>query len=168
MPVKITVTLAILVVVVVLRYVLRSSIHRFAASRQFKESRGKFIYRISRTFLYLFALLAVVSVWGVDVRNVWVLLTSVMGIVAIGFFAVWSMLSNIVAGFFLFAADPFRIDDEIVVLPEGIQGTVVDLKLMFVVLRDEKGDVLHIPNNLLFQRVVKRIAREEDAPEEDL
>lgn len=144
--------------VFLLLYVIKVFIRRVVRQKSFRESRGWFIYKMSRAFVLLFALLAVISIWGVNVKNVWVFVTGVVGIIAIGFFAVWSLLSNIVAGFFLFVADPFRIDDQIVLLPEGLQGTVVDLKLMFVVLKDGNGDLLHIPNNLLFQRVVKKIS----------
>jgi small-conductance mechanosensitive channel len=151
--------------VFLLLYVTKVSIRRVVRQKSFRESRGWFIYKVSRAFVLLFAILAVISIWGVNVRNIWVFVTSVVGIIAIGFFAVWSLLSNIVAGFFLFVADPFKLDDEIVILPEGLQGTVIDLKLMFVVLRDGNGDILHVPNNLLFQRVVKKIGREGDSAE---
>lgn len=160
---QVIVTAVTLLLTFVLLYIVKLSIRRFVHTKKFKESRGRFIYKTSRAFVLLFAVLGLISIWG-EVKNVWVFATSVVGIIAIGFFAVWSMLSNIVAGFFLFVADPFRIEDEIVILPEGIQGMVIDLKLMFVVLRDKNGDILHIPNNFLFQRVVKRISR---ANEED-
>ena len=67
------------------------------------------------------------------------------------------MLSNVVAGLFLFLSDPFRIDDEIVVLPEEIQGVVKDVKVLFVVLEDNEGNVVHIPSNLLFQKMIKKV-----------
>ncbi|MFO7821061.1 MAG: mechanosensitive ion channel [Lentisphaeria bacterium] len=95
-------------------------------------------------------------IWGVDIKNFGVFLSSVLGLVAIGFFAVWSILSNVLAGFFLFISDAFRIDDVITLLPEDISGTVKENKLMFVVLEDDSGDTLHVPNNLLIQKVIKR------------
>ena len=158
--VKIIATFVALLSTFLIQYAAKLSINRVIRTKRFKESRGRFIYRISRAFLLFLGAFALISIWGVEVKNVWVFVTSVVGIVAIGFFAVWSMLSNIVAGLFLFVADPFRIDDEIVILPEGIQDIVIDLKLMFVVLEDGNGNTLHIPNNLLFQRVVKKIKRQ--------
>jgi hypothetical protein len=41
-------------------------------------------------------------------------------------------------------------------MPEQLTGRVADLNMMFVVLVDEEGDQIHIPSNLIFQRVIRR------------
>ncbi len=52
-----------------------------------------------------------------------------IGLTAIGFFAVWSILSNILAGIILF----------------------------FVTLTGDGGDEYNIPSNVLMRKIVKRI-----------
>ena len=41
------------------------------------------------------------------------------------------------------------------ILPEKLAGRVVDRNLMFVVLREDDGAALQIPNNLFFQKVFR-------------
>ena len=40
-------------------------------------------------------------------------------------------------------------------LPENRRGRVIDRNMMFTVLREEKGQVLQVPNNLLFQKIFR-------------
>lgn len=154
---KLSIAVGIIVGFFIVLYGAKFAVRKMVKRNSIKESEGKLVLKIMRSFLGLLALLIIVSIWGIDVKNIWVFLTSVIGIVAIGFFAVWSILSNVVAGFLLFISNPFNIEDTITILPDDIKGKVVDLKLMFVVLQDDEGAIMHIPNNLLFQKVVKKI-----------
>jgi small-conductance mechanosensitive channel len=117
------------------------------------------LHKISKTFLLLLFVFLLISIWGINIKNLWVFITGAIGVVAIGFFAVWSMLSNIVAGFLLIVSDTFSIGDEIEIIPDGISGKVVEIKSMFVVLKQPGGDIIHVPNNLLFQRIIKKFAK---------
>lgn len=148
-------TAVIIVLGPIIQWVLKISIHRIAEGNQLKASRARLVSKIIRTTWLMFVGLVLISIWGLDVKNVWLFVTGIAGMVAIGFFAIWSLLSNIVAGFFLFLFHPFRIDDEILILPEGIQGIVVDITTAFVVLRAEDGSHIHVPNNLCFQKFIK-------------
>ena len=158
---QIIVTCGALVLLFAVHLVARSAINRFAGARQLKESRTRLAHKVSRTSLLSLGAFVALSIWGVDVKNLWIFVTSVVGIVAIGFFAVWSILSNIIAGFILLVSDAFRIGDTITILPDGIQGRVTESKLMFVVLEDSNGDIYHIPNNLLFQKYIKKTANKQ-------
>ena len=100
--------------------------------------------------------LALVSVWGVDVHNLWLFFTSVVGLIAIGFFAVWSILSNVITGIIIIISKDFRIGDELNIQPENISGNIVDMSLLFLKLEDKEGFSIHIPNNLVFQRIVRK------------
>lgn len=146
---------------------LRFLLNEFATRRELSFGRSRLMINTLRVCVLFCLLIGLLAVWGVDVKNVGLFLSSILGLVAIGFFAVWSILSNIVAGVFLFLSSPFKIDDEITVLPDDFRGRVIDMRLLFVVLRDDNGDVLHIPNNLLFQKVIKRIGGGESARSED-
>jgi len=154
---KLIATLLVLVIGFLGQRLLRVSIDKFVEARQIKRVRGELVGRIARWLGWGVIAILLISVWGVDTQNLWLFATSVVGVLAVGFFASWSMLSNLVAGLFLFFSDPFKIDDEIVVLPEDIRGTVIDIKALFVVLEDSQGNVLHIPTNLLFQKTIKKI-----------
>jgi len=91
--------------------------------------------------------------------NVWVFLTSILGVIFIGLFAVWSILSNVLAGIFLFTSDNFRINDEILIIGEEVRGKVLRMKLLFVILKDDDNNMIHVPNSLFFQKSVKKLAK---------
>ena len=108
----------------------------------------------------LLFLLLLVLVWGINIKNLWLFITGVFGIVAIGFFAVWSILSNVIAGFLILISDIFHIGDRIEILPDNKKGKLIDFKLLFIVLEDEDKNIFHVPNNLLFQKYIKKLIKE--------
>jgi small-conductance mechanosensitive channel len=99
----------------------------------------------------------VLEIWGISVGGLWTLLVSAATIVGVGFLATWTMVSNITASFFIAFWRPFRLGDDIEIVPENLRGRVIDSNLMFVVVRENGGAVIQIPNNLFFQKMFKVI-----------
>ena len=97
---------------------------------------------------------AVLQVWGV-LDQFWAALTAVFALIAVGFVAVWSVLSNVLCSIILLASRPFRIGEQIDLPPDDLGGEVVDITLLHTVLRTDEGHVLKVPNNLFFQRVLR-------------
>ena len=97
----------------------------------------------------------VLDIWGVNVGGLWTLLVSAATIVGVGFLATWTMVSNITASFFIAFWRPFRLGDTIDMLPENLSGRVIDINLMFVVVRENSGATIQIPNNLFFQKMFR-------------
>lgn len=102
------------------------------------------------------ALVLILSVLGFNLGGLWAIFSTVLAMVAIGFVAVWSVLSNVSCTVIMLIARPFNIGDEIEVAGEPISGRVVDLNFVYTTLKDAEGRLLQIPNNLFFQKVVKR------------
>jgi small-conductance mechanosensitive channel len=94
-------------------------------------------------------------------HNVWTAILAVMAMVAIGFIAVWSILSNVLSTFLILLYRPFRIGDQIRVPSDGLEGKVVDLNLMFTTLKNENDGFIQIPNNQFFQKAICRIQTDE-------
>lgn len=153
---KLSATVGTLLVLLIALIVCKLAVGNYAARKSLNTSRAGFVKKIVTYALVGLAVLVLLVIWGVQ-QNVGLFVSSIVGLIAIGFVAVWSMLSNILAGFLIFFSDPFRIGDDIVILPEDIAGKAVDIKLLFVVLEDSDGSRLHVPNNLLFQRIIKRV-----------
>lgn len=93
--------------------------------------------------------------------NVLTALSTVLALIAVGFVAVWSVLSNFLCAFLLILFRPFRIDD-FVEFPgdDGVRGRVVELTTLYTVLEDDDGSVFHVPNNQFFQKTIKKPRRE--------
>ena len=151
------VTAGIVVLVALVLVLLKGVIVRFVRVRQMHRLRGRFVYRMARVLTVVFAAFVLAYVWGFDPENLWVLITGFLGLVAIGFFAVWSLLSNVIAGLFLFLSDPFKINDEIEVPDGELAGKVLDIRPLFVVLEEAGGHTLYVPNSLLFQKPFRRV-----------
>ena len=144
-----------LLVLIVVRFILV----------RFVDKRGKKLkMRIHETLLIkkminllFFVVLGVVllSVWSLDTKDIWIFITSVLGLVAIGFVAVWSILSNVFAGVVLLANKEFKIGEHITVMPDNIKGTIKDISLMFVTLETKTYET-YIPNSMMFQKFIKK------------
>src|SRR5882672_3080017 len=96
--------------------------------------------------LWIVATMLVLEIWGVSVGGLWTVLVSAATIIGVGFLATWTMISNMTASFFIAIWRPFRLGDTVEILPEGLKGRVIDRNLMFVVLREEGGAALRVPN----------------------
>jgi small-conductance mechanosensitive channel len=156
-PVLATVGVAIGVFVLsyFLRRSLRESIRELAARLRLPYETVLSTTRILIGALWIIAVMLVLEIWGVSVGGLWTLLLGVATIIGVGFLATWTMISNVTASLFIDFWRPFRLGDEIEMLPENFSGRVIDRNLMFVVIRDSSGAVIQIPNNLFFQKIFK-------------
>src|SRR6266550_2386113 len=105
--------------------------------------------------LWVLAALLVLNLWGVSVGGLWTLLASAIAVIGVGFLAVWTIVSNVTASFFITVWRPFKLGQTVELLPENLKGRVIDRNMMFTVLREEGGSILQIPNNLFFQKVFR-------------
>ena len=94
--------------------------------------------------------------------HAWAVLSAAFAAVAVGFVALWSILSNVVCALMILAQRPFRIGDEVEFTdsttgPQPLGGTVVDLGFMFTTLREHTDgeSLLRVPNSLFFQKTFR-------------
>lgn len=145
----------IIIVVNLLFHLLKYSARKTQKKRGMKKSRYFATRRLlTITSLFVIALLLGL-VWDVNVKNAWVSLTSILAMIAIAFFAVWSLVGNILAGVLIYFTTPFKLDDLIEVMPDGIRGKVLTINTFYTVLQDEEGDYINIPNSLFFQKYIR-------------
>lgn len=67
----------------------------------------------------------------------------------------WTIASNFTASTLLTITKPFALGERIEILPEGVRGRAIDRSMMFTILREDNGSTVSIPNNLIFQRIVR-------------
>ena len=134
--------------------------------RYAKQTQQKFGIRKSRYFALkrllsmmslLLNLVVLIVVWNLDLKSVWVSATGILALIAISFFAVWSLIGNILAGFILYFTSPFKVDDTIEVMPDEIRGTVMAINTFYTVLIDEEKNYINVPNSLFFQKYIQVI-----------
>jgi small-conductance mechanosensitive channel len=135
----------------VLRHLLRRLEHRF----RLPYETVLLITRIVTGSLWVIAVLLILELWGVSIGGLWTILASAATVIGVGFLAVWTMISNITASFFIALWRPFHFGQTVELLPENLKGRVIERNMMFTILREEHGSVLQIPNNLFFQKMFR-------------
>jgi len=128
------------------------------------EERGKleaitcrYARRGIRWAAVVIAVLLSLQVFGV-LKTTWATFTALLSLIAIGFVAVWSVLSNSLCSVMLMVAQPFQVGDTIEIRPLGFRGKVVNFSFMYTTLLSDGGGHLFIPNNLFFQNAIERHA----------
>jgi small-conductance mechanosensitive channel len=88
--------------------------------------------------------------------DLFTVLAGTAALIATGFIALWSTLSNILCTILILVTRPFRIGDEISFPPDALEGQVIDLSFFFTTLRTRDGRYISIPNTTFFQRIMVR------------
>ena len=151
-------SIVILTIAVALFFGLRGRILRFAQWAGLPRLAFAPVRLILRYAVLLVAAALILSMWGFQIGTILALMGSVLGLVAIGFVAVWSVLSNFLCTFVLVVFKPFSIGDELELPADNVKGRVVDLSLIFTTLQVSEDETVMVPNNTYFQRVFKRRA----------
>lgn len=111
------------------------------------------------------ALLFVLERLGVSATVLWTALSGFVAVAAVAFFAMWSVLSNLLCAVLIFTVGPFRIGDVVELVDTtdklGVKGRVVAINLLYTTLieAEELGTgsaMVQVPNSLFFQRSVRR------------
>ena len=147
--------LAAFVAISLLRRISRQVIWRADRGRYLPYESLLTVTRVVTGGLWLITFLVVLNLWGINISGLWTLLISMAAVLGVSFLAVWTIVSNMTASFFLTVWRPFHLGQTVEILPENLKGRVIDRNLMFTVLRDERGFVLQVPNNTFFQKMFR-------------
>jgi len=109
------------------------------------------------------ALLFVLERLGVSATVLWTALSGFVAVAAVAFFAIWSVLSNLLCAVLIFTVGPFRIGDVVELVDTtdkpGIKGRVTAINLLFTTLvemPETGGALVQVPNSQFFQKSVRR------------
>ncbi len=110
------------------------------------------------------ALLMVLERLGVSATVLWTAVSGFVAVAAIAFFAIWSVLSNLLCALLILTLGPFRIGDEVEIIESlekpVVKGRVIAINLVYTTLQESgesgPGPIVQVPNNLFFQKVVRR------------
>ena len=153
---KLLISLLLLIIWPVLHFISNRIVRKRIDLLLKDRSRQIFFHKLAKTLLALTIFISILSVW---LQNPWAFLVGILGVIAIGFIAVWSLLGNILAGLIILALKLFAIGDTISVLPEEIKGRVVDYDYFFLHMQCEDGSIIYLPHTLVFQRMIKKLSQ---------
>lgn len=154
---KIMITVASIMIIGIFAFSAKRKAKHIQEEKKLSKTRYFAIKRII-WFLSLFVfVLTLVFIWGINVKNLWVSITGLLAMIAVAFFAVWSLVGNILAGIIIFFTSPFKLNDKIEILPDKILGKVLAINTFFTLISDEDENIISIPNSIFFQKYIKKI-----------
>lgn len=156
----VAVQLIISVCVVLLYFIISRRVmpllYQVIAHSRLKAEMNKRAAAVFHILLVLLLIVVLSIVWGVDIRGLLVLASSMIAVVGVALFAAWSLLSNITAFFILLGQKAFAEGMEVRVIDGGnyLEGRIVEINLFSTVLRTKDNEQVVYPNNLLISRPV--------------
>lgn len=166
------ITILLIIVAGITLYLFASRFFSMLSKRQvISDSFFTAFKNIAKILIFMTVFLFSLQQLGVKVSTIVASLLTVAAMIAIGFIAVWSVFSNFLCSFLIILFTPFRIGDEIeiteVVGGTGLRGKVVDFSIMYTSILEscempgEEKALIRIPNNIFFQKAIKRWKGEE-------
>lgn len=159
LSIQLTVTLVLVVMYLILSRIFTNLIRKFGRKHKIALARVTYTSKYFRFLLMLVFLLILGITWNISFQGLSVYFISFFTVAGVGLFANWSMLSNITAAVILFFYFPYRIGNRIRVVDgdNSVEGTVVDLNMFSIVIKNEDGKRVTYPNNLAMQKAIVMI-----------
>lgn len=148
--------IAIIVGALIFKLIVDRGLRLLADKTSLEPSDVAPFRRVANWFITAAAAVLLLMAFGFRIGGLWTTLTTVLAMVAVGFVAVWSVLSNWLCTLVILITRPFAIGDHVEFAGEPVNGRVVDLNFFFTTLESEDGSTAQVPNNLFFQKVIKR------------
>jgi small-conductance mechanosensitive channel len=147
-------TAIVLATLLIIRFFTKHSINRALKKFHFSLQRRRMTIKVLNFFLITSALIALMGIWGIEQEKFVIFISSVLTILGIAFFAQWSILSNITAGFILYFNHPMKLGDHIKILEKDfiIEGMIDDITFFFVHIKTDNGEEVTIPNSIILQK----------------
>ena len=143
----------LLILVVLSRLIVSKLVRSFAKRSQTIEKRTRLVLKYIHLLMNIIAIVALIIIWGVQTKDIFIVLSSITTVVGVAMFAQWSILSNITSGIILFFSFPFKIGDYIFIHDKDfpIEAEIEDIGAFHVYLKTKKGESIVYPNNLMLQ-----------------
>tara|TARA_R110002051_G_scaffold3333_1_gene18038 strand:- start:42838 stop:43431 length:594 start_codon:yes stop_codon:yes gene_type:complete len=147
------ITLGILIVIRIIIYYL---VKRFSERKNKVAKRANLIMKYVDFTLLSFGVLTAIFIWSIQPHDIGWVASSIFAVIGVGFFAQWSVLSNLTSGVIIFFTLPYKIGDRIKIHDKDfpIIATIEDIKAFHINLLTEDGGLHTYPNSLLLQKGV--------------
>lgn len=149
-------TLVVLIVYIIGFFVTKTFINNTLKKTQLQRARRKIIIKAIQLIITIASVILLAAIWGLKQNQIAVFASTLLTALGIGFFATWSLLSNITSSIILFFNHPLKMGDTIKIFDKDypFEGQVTELTYFFIHLRTKEGEVITIPNSLILQKSV--------------
>lgn len=146
----------VLIVMLIIRAIIVVAVNKIGKKSGTTEARAALIGRYATVTLVLLALLIEAFILGAKTSDITLIFSSVFAVIGIALFAIWSILSNITSGVIMFFSFPYKVGDKIKIHDKDypIEAIIEDIRAFQLILREDNGDLVTYPNNLILQKAV--------------
>ena len=161
-------TLILLILLLVIRAIIVITVNKIGKKSGTTEARANLIGRYVTVTLVLLSMVVEAYILGAEPQQISLVFSSVFAVIGIGLFAIWSILSNITSGVIMFFSFPYKVGDKIKIHDKDypVEAIIEDIRAFQLILRDDNGDLVTYPNNLILQKAVTLM--EKDALDDSL
>ena len=155
-------TVILLIILTIIRSIIVITVNKIGKKSGTTEARAGLIGRYVTVTLILVAILIEAFILGAETRDVTLVFSSVFAVIGVALFAIWSILSNITSGVIMFFSFPYKVGDKIKIHDKDypVEAIIEDIRAFQIHLRDENGDLVTYPNNLILQKAVTLLQKD--------
>jgi len=154
-------SLILLAILFTIRFIIKTAVRKIGHKSGINEARIKLINRYLTVVLFLVAILIEAFIFGVEPKELSLVFSSVFAVIGIALFAIWSILCNITSGVIMFFSFPYKVGDKIQIHDKDfpIEAIIEDIRAFQLHLRQDNGDLVTYPNNLILQKAVTLVQK---------
>ena len=155
-------TAIVVFLILLLRFTLKQSAKRIAKRDELNFVRTRLIFKYINVLVFFIAVFGLLLIWGVKIRELALVFSSVFAVLGLALFAIWSVLSNITSGIIMFFSFPYKLGDKIKIHDKDfpIEGIIEDIKAFQLHLRTDEDELVTYPNNLILQKPVTLLKKD--------
>ena len=149
-------TILLIVVFLIVRMIFYKGIKGFGAKKFLSPERIKRTERFVLFFVGITIFSTLLLVWGVKLKEFFLIIATTFTIIGTACFASWSNLSNISSGIILFFNYNIKLGDK-VRLGNGsdqVEGVVHNMKLFYVEIITIENELVFYPNNMILHQPI--------------
>lgn len=152
-------TIILIIATVFLRMLIANLIRKYARNSQLLEHRTNLVIKYSSILMTTLFVIVIFIIWGVQTKDIFFTVSSVVTVIGVALFAQWSILSNITSGIILLFSFPFKIGDTIRIHDKDfpLEAEIEDIRTFHTYLKTREGEMITYPNTLLLQKGISII-----------
>jgi len=152
-------SIIIILIYLLIGKILAKGLEKFATKNSLTLERSNRIKKFIEVFVLSLLVITVTLVWGFNMRDFFVAMATVFSIIGVAFFASWSNLSNISSGIIIFFNYKIKIGDRVwfIYVDERLEGVVHEMKLFYIEIITDDGDLIIYPNNQILHNAIRVI-----------
>lgn len=156
-PKETLLTIGVVIGTFLINSLIKRAIKRFGRIVSIDVNSRKVIFYLAYLVVLAISATILLVIWGLDLKDFAIFISSVLAILGIGFFAQWSILSNLTASVILFFSHPLRLGDRIRVLDKDFDwtGEIEDISAFYLFMKTDDGRKITIPTNLVIQKGIE-------------